>query len=258
VEHFNYIPKAFADEIRPSVTDFLSNMRAMYDDDGDSEEVKKPDVQAVANDFANFQQKVEVMPVAQLMDQADMADLLDEDVSASERLDARKCLEGHVATRQRQELVVVASLVGKLPNLGGLARTCEIFNAGKLVIGDMSVAKDKNFQSVAVTADKWLPMEEVKPADIEAYLWSMREQGYTIIALEQSANSVSLPDYTFPAKVVLLLGKEKEGVPISLLNAVDQCIEIPQFGLIRSLNVHVSGSLMLWEYTRQRLCKSSE
>ena len=30
--------------------------------------------------------------------------------------------------------------------------------------------------------------------------------------------------------MVLLLGKEKEGVPIELLNQVDFCVEIPQFG----------------------------
>jgi tRNA G18 (ribose-2'-O)-methylase SpoU len=51
----------------------------------------------------------------------------------------------------------------------------------------------------------------------------------------------------------LLLGKEKEGVPVRYLQMVDGSIEIPQFGLIRSLNVHVSGAILVWEYTRQRI-----
>ncbi len=38
-----------------------------------------------------------------------------------------------------------------------------------------------------------------------------------------------------------------------LKQELDVCVEIPQFGIIRSLNVHVSASLLLWEYTRQRL-----
>ena len=29
---------------------------------------------------------------------------------------------------------------------------------------------------------------------------------------------------------------------------LDVCIEIPQLGIIRSLKVHVSGSILLWEY----------
>jgi tRNA G18 (ribose-2'-O)-methylase SpoU len=51
--------------------------------------------------------------------------------------------------------------------------------------------------------------------------------------------------------VVLLLGAEKEGIPVDLLQDVDLCVEIPQLGITRSLNVHVSGALLLWEYTRQ-------
>lgn len=34
---------------------------------------------------------------------------------------------------------------------------------------------------------------------------------------------------------------------------MDVCVEIPQHGVIRSLNVHVSAALLVWEYTRQHL-----
>jgi tRNA guanosine-2'-O-methyltransferase len=70
--------------------------------------------------------------------------------------------------------------------------------------------------------------------------------------LEQTANSVVLTDYKFPEKCVILLGKEKEGIPQEYLEILDQCVEIPQYGLVRSLNVHVSGAICLWEYTKQR------
>ena len=38
---------------------------------------------------------------------------------------------------------------------------------------------------------------------------------------------------------------------------LDDCVEIPQSGVVRSLNVHVSGALVVWEYVRQALVKSS-
>lgn len=47
---------------------------------------------------------------------------------------------------------------------------------------------------------------------------------------------------------------EREGIPAALIQQLDVCVEIPQRGVIRSLNVHVSGALLVWEYTRQRLC----
>jgi tRNA guanosine-2'-O-methyltransferase len=80
-----------------------------------------------------------------------------------------------------------------------------------------------------------------------------KSNGYKILGLEQTANSKMLNEYKFPAKCVMLLGKEKEGIPQEFLALLDECIEIPQFGVIRSLNVHVSGALCLWEYTKQHL-----
>lgn len=46
---------------------------------------------------------------------------------------------------------------------------------------------------------------------------------------------------------------EREGIPADLIQQLDVCVEIPQQGIIRSLNVHVSGALLIWEYTRQQL-----
>ena len=83
----------------------------------------------------------------------------------------------------------------------------------------------------------------------------MKRQGYVLVGVEQTANSISLNKYSFPddGRVVLLLGDEREGIPVELIQHLDVCVEIPQFGMIRSLNVHVSGALMIWEYTKQMM-----
>ena len=87
--------------------------------------------------------------------------------------------------------------------------------------------------------------------------------------MEQAEESVPLQDFVFPSKTLLLLGKEREGVPVELLNQVsmfffwlflptatspsqvDDCVEIPQSGLVRSFNVHVTGAVVLWEAVKQ-------
>ncbi len=86
-------------------------------------------------------------------------------------------------------------------------------------------------------------------------MWLLRQKskGYFIFGLEQTASSISLDSMVFPDRpTILLLGKEKEGIPVELLQAVDQCVEIPQLGILRSLNVHVSGAIAIWEQTKQR------
>jgi hypothetical protein len=51
---------------------------------------------------------------------------------------------GPAGTR-RHELIVVASLIDKVPNLAGLARTAEVLGAGTLVLADIRVASDQLF-----------------------------------------------------------------------------------------------------------------
>ncbi|XP_031502513.1 uncharacterized protein LOC116265767 isoform X2 [Nymphaea colorata] len=155
----------------------------------------------------------------------------------------------------RQELIVIASLLDRIPNLAGLARTCEVFKAAALAIADKSVMQDKQFQLISVTAEKWVPVLEVPVCSIKPFLEKKKRDGFCLVGLEQTANSVPLDQYSFPRKTVLVLGREKEGIPVDIIHILDACVEIPQLGVVRSLNVHVSGAIAIWEYTRQERSK---
>ena len=93
--------------------------------------------------------------------------------------------------------------------------------------------KEKDFTGVSVTAEKWIPLEGVAEAQLPEYINGLKKDGWTIVAIEQANKSVPLNSFAFPDKCAILLGKEREGVPVELLNLVDHCIEIPQHGLIR-------------------------
>jgi len=162
-----------------------------------------------------------------------------------------------VTRRVRAPLIVIASLIDKAPNLAGLCRTCEIFNCQALCLPNVKITKDQAFQSMSVTAEKWLPLREVPKTVLRDYLLSLRRQGYALVGVEQTHNSVQLDQWKFQRQTVILLGAEKEGIDADLLPLLDGCVEIPQSGQIRSLNVHVSGSLAIWEYTRQHLPAAS-
>ena len=151
------------------------------------------------------------------------------------------------------DLIMVASLIDRAPNLGGLSRTCEIFGAGKLVLNNKKIIEEKDFLNTSVTAHQWIDIEEVKIDALEDYLKTMKGKGYTIIGIEQTSKSQKLHEFKFPAKSLILLGNEKEGIPVEMIQLLDVCVEIPQSGLIRSLNVHVTGAIIVWEYVRQNL-----
>ncbi|KNC83889.1 hypothetical protein, variant [Sphaeroforma arctica JP610] len=156
-----------------------------------------------------------------------------------------------------RSMVLCASLVCKAPNLGGLARTSEIFRMTEMVIASKALMAKSEFKNLAVAADQLLSINEVPVEHLYKYLEGMRLKDYTLIGLEQTAESVSLEEYVFPRKAVVLLGSEGFGIPPAYLHLLDVCIEIPQFGLTRSLNVHVSGALIMWEQAKQAFLTGS-
>lgn len=165
------------------------------------------------------------------------------------------------------EIIVIGSLLDKLPNLAGLARTCEIFSVKTLYVPDLLALSSPDFLNIAVTAEKWLDIRQLAIKDISQFLEAIKKEGtfglykfalicflgFTVMALEQASNSVPLQSYNFPKRTCIVLGNERTGIPAEVLHLVDDCVEIPQFGRVRSLNVHVSGSLAIWKAREQDL-----
>ena len=153
--------------------------------------------------------------------------------------------------RRPPGLVVIASLVDKIPNLAGLARTCEVLGAEALVMADRDrTVAHKDFTAVSVTAEQWLPIRDVSIAGLVPYLLRLRREGYTLVGLEQTRGAVNVNAFQFPRRTALVLGREREGIDADVLSVLDQCVVIEQKGMIRSLNVHVSASVAIAAYAR--------
>jgi tRNA guanosine-2'-O-methyltransferase len=68
----------------------------------------------------------------------------------------------NAAGRKKRDLIVCATLIEKIPNLGGLARTSEIFAASKLIVPDIRLTKMDNFKNITVGAHDWIDIEECR------------------------------------------------------------------------------------------------
>tara|TARA_B100000686_G_scaffold289716_1_gene316587 strand:- start:400 stop:765 length:366 start_codon:yes stop_codon:yes gene_type:complete len=78
-----------------------------------------------------------------------------------------------------------------------------------------------------------------------------KAERYQIVGLEQTSNSVSLYDFEFSRRTVLVVGNEREGLSEAILNVLDHVVEIPVFGLPNSYNVASATAMALYEYCRQ-------
>ena len=157
-------------------------------------------------------------------------------------------------------LIVIAHNLRSAHNIGSLLRTCEGLGVDKVIISGYTP-----FPPLAHN-DPRLPHEQVKVAkliqktalgaentqewdrqeDITVTFAQLKQQGYTIAALEQTNGSISLPDFKSPPKLAIVLGREVEGLEPEILNACDLALEIPMFGQKESYNVVQAAAMALY------------
>jgi TrmH RNA methyltransferase len=93
-------------------------------------------------------------------------------------------------------------------------------------------------------------VETVAAPDLGAALQTCRQQGFTVCA-SSSHEGRDLFAEPLPARAVVLLGSEGEGVPRALLQSADTILKIPGTGDVESLNVASAASVILAEWWRQ-------
>lgn len=129
--------------------------------------------------------------------------------------------------------------LSRIVRLAGCAAVNKIIVAGKQRI-DPKVARD-GAEHVRMERRNSLP----------PVLKKSIETGYRIVGLEQTDNSVSLFDFKFPRKTMLVIGHERLGIPDDQLELIQDCVEIPVYGLPFSYNVVTATTMAVYEYCRQ-------
>ena len=153
--------------------------------------------------------------------------------------------------KAKTPLIVVLDNVRSLHNVGSVFRTADAFLVEAVYLcGITSTPPQAEIHKTALGAENtvtWKYFEDTHQA-----LEELRKQNYTVFAIEQAAGSTLLPELILnPAKkYAVVLGNEVKGVQQSVVDACDGCIEIPQFGTKHSLNVSVTGGIIIWEFFR--------
>jgi 23S rRNA (guanosine2251-2'-O)-methyltransferase len=104
---------------------------------------------------------------------------------------------------------------------------------------------DKKISKTALGAEKFVDWEHRE--DIFKLLSELSGANYQLIALEQTSNSIDLQSYIPKSKVVLVIGREVEGVEPEILNIMDTIIEIPMLGKKESFNVVQAAAMALYK-----------
>ncbi len=75
----------------------------------------------------------------------------------------------------------------------------------------------------------------------------LKADGFKIVVVEQTPDSISLRNFIVPEKVVYIVGNEVGGVEAETINLADYVVDIPMLGFKESLNVSTATGIVLYK-----------
>jgi 23S rRNA (guanosine2251-2'-O)-methyltransferase len=132
-------------------------------------------------------------------------------------------------------------------NIGSVFRTADAFMIEQLFLcGITATPPHREIHKTALGATESVPWQYFTET-IQA-VTALKDQGYRIFCIEQTDQSVLLPEFRLPeGSFAVIFGNEVSGIDENLLPACDGAIEIPQFGTKHSLNVSVAVGIVIWD-----------
>lgn len=164
---------------------------------------------------------------------------------------------GRISVEQFHEaeklpLVVVLDGVRSLYNVGSVFRSGDAFRVSEVVLcGITATPPNAEIHKTALGAEDSVAWRHF--SDTMEAVRVLREEGYTLLAVEQCEGSVMLQDFhpEQSKKYAVVLGNEVKGVRQDVVDACNGCLEIPQFGTKHSLNVSVTAGIVIWHFAQR-------
>jgi 23S rRNA (guanosine2251-2'-O)-methyltransferase len=152
-------------------------------------------------------------------------------------------------------MVAILNNVRSVHNVGSMFRTAEGAGLSQLYLCGITPTPIDRFgrpvqkmSKVSLGAETYLPWEH-QPVAVKL-LDKLREENWTIVALEQSPNSIPLSKAKYTKrelkKLAIIVGNEVKGLSPAILSRVDDIIEIPMRGRKESLNVSVAFGIAVF------------
>lgn len=153
-------------------------------------------------------------------------------------------------TIERKPIYIVLDNVLDTYNIGSIFRLADAVAAKEIILcGGSETPPSSRIHKAAVGTEEWVKWQYF--ANAQSAISNLKSQipNLKIIAVEQDSRAIALERLSdFGGQpIALVVGHETEGVSKEVLDMADVIVEIPMWGVNKSLNVVVSTGIVLYK-----------
>jgi tRNA G18 (ribose-2'-O)-methylase SpoU len=153
---------------------------------------------------------------------------------------------------KRNPIYIILDNVLDTYNIGSIFRLADAVAAEKIFLcGETETPPNPRIKKASINTWKWVEWEYAMTAVSAIQKLkkqsTINSQQLTIVAIEQNPKSITLKDFKPQFPLAIVVGNETYGVSEEVLKIADQIVELPMFGVNKSLNVMVSCGIVLYK-----------
>lgn len=174
----------------------------------------------------------------------------------SKELRKTKPVENQAKDIKRNPIYLVLDNVIDTYNIGSMFRLADAIAAEKLYIcGESEYPPNSRIHKAAVGTEEWVPW--VRYQSVPDAIKELKAKGVQIVVVEQDPRSI--PYTLLPVRlqfpVAIVVGHETTGVSKEVLDLADIIIELPMFGVNKSLNVWGTAAIISYKAIESLIMK---
>ncbi|MBI4036149.1 TrmH family RNA methyltransferase [Candidatus Daviesbacteria bacterium] len=150
--------------------------------------------------------------------------------------------------KAKSEIYIVLDNVLDTYNIGSIFRLADAVAAKKVYLcGQSETPPNHRIKKASINTTEVVEWEYCETAFKAVSRVKREAKRVKIIAIEQSPKAVPYNTFEYKLPICLVVGHESNGVSKEVLKISDAIVEIPMFGVNKSLNVMVSLGIVLYE-----------
>ena len=151
---------------------------------------------------------------------------------------------------KKNPITIILDNVLDTYNVGSIFRLADAVAAEKVILcGATLTPPNSRIKKASINTTGWVNWEYAENT-LDA-VKKLKSDGVKIVAVEQDARSKPFYQVNYEFPLAIVVGNETYGISKDVLDAADLIVEMPMWGINKSLNVMVSCGIILYEIMKQ-------
>jgi len=166
----------------------------------------------------------------------------------AKELRTKKPTKAELKCLKKNDIYIVLDNVLDTYNIGSIFRLLDAVAAKKIYLcGGTATPPNPRIKKASINTTEWVDWEYAASASDAIKNLKFKIKNLQIVAIEQTNKSICYDKFEYKLPIALIVGNETTGVSKEVLDMADAIVELPMFGVNKSLNVMVSLGIVLYQ-----------